>query len=327
MKRVITLTAIFLVMSIGHICAYRVETDSYVVGGSPADNRTITLSDATLTPVFLGIKCASAAHPVWATTDTIASALYWGSSSNQVTNRIQAFGTGSFELGTGAEVQPASTTCYYVALGADANNDIAVGTYTGNGVDDRGITISPAFLPAFVLVRHTTGGSTVSAWRTDAHAGDLTGLITGANLANAIQSLGASGFTVGTDASVNTNAVTYAYLAVKAVSTYNDSGSFTGNVTDDRQISTIATPTFSLFKVAGTGAAACSRFGTAGDNSWLMNNSAEAANQIQAYNSSGIEVGTATCVNQNSTTVHWWATKNPVYASAAAKVRRVILGY
>lgn len=304
---------------------YKLEVGSYSVGGSPADDRTINLSDATLTPVMLGIKCASAAHPVWATTDTVANTLYWGTASNQVNNRIQALGLGTFQLGTGAEVQPASTTCYYVAFGSDANNDIAVGTYTGNGVDDRAITISPAFLPAFVLVRHTTGGSTVAAWRSAAHAGDLTGLISGSNTTNAIQSLGASGFTVGTHASVNSDTIVYAYLAVKAVASYNDSGSYTGNATDDQTVATIATPTFSLFKVAGSGAVACSRFGTGGDNSWLMNNSAEAANQIQAYNASGIQIGSATCVNQNSTLIHWWASKNPVYA-AAAKVRRVIVG-
>jgi hypothetical protein len=297
--------------------AYLIATTDYV-GDGTTDDWDIALPGVTWTPIAAIIKCAGAQHPLWATSATVPQALYFASNSNWVSNRIQAFGAGTVQIGTGAEVNPAGVTCYVIAFGDDSQLDIEVGTYSGDGVNGTPFTLARGFESGLLMIRHTTGGSTVTAFRTAGMVGDVTALMTGANLSDAIESITPTGATLGQDASVNTSGQTYAYLALKAIPGANDSDAYTGDATADDLISTLVNPVFSLFKVTGAGAAACSRWGTTGDLSWTMNNVAATTNQIKDYTGSGIVTGSATCVDQNGVTVQWWATAQPVYGRRRA---------
>jgi hypothetical protein len=129
------------------------------------------------------------------------------------TNRIQAINADGFEIGSNDDVNKAGTAYYWIAF--DITDDVAVGSYTGNGGDNRNIT-GLGIDPAWVWTkRSTTSGS---VWRTDTMPGDSTAYWE-INFFNAdrIQALISDGFQVGTNAQVNssTGATTYYYLAVQ----------------------------------------------------------------------------------------------------------------
>src|SRR3990167_1849479 len=114
---------------------------------------------------------------------------------------------------------------------------IAVGSYTGNGVDGTEIT-GVGFQPDLVIIQ---GGSNRAVWRSSSHTGDDSSYFFQVNNAvNLIQSLTSDGFTVGDDATVNTNSTAYRYAAFKDNGA-NDFkvGTYTGNGSDGRNITEI----------------------------------------------------------------------------------------
>lgn len=305
--------------------AYQVSIGSYVVGGSASDNRDIVISPAFQPDVVI-IKCDAASGEVVFKTsamDALDTAILSGTGA-ETTNRIQALNADGFQVGTSDRVQPVNSTCYYTAFANDANNDLAVGLYTGNDAEGRDIVISPAFSPQMVWIKATVGVSQSGVWRTTAHTGDDSSRFANVvNAANMIQAFNADGFELGTDGAVNSGLGTYAYVAFKAVPGYNDTGTFTGNATDDRDIASIDTPTF-IFTKANSTAIACGRWGTAGDSSGTYAAGVLAANQVQALTATGFQVGTAACVNSDTNAVYWWLTKTPVYAAARQRARHII---
>jgi len=101
-------------------------------------------------------------------------------------------------------------TFYYVAF-RNLASKMAVGTFTGNGVDNRDIT-GVGFEPDFVMVKQNSTGtpalSTTEIW------GDYAAYSTAAaSIVDMIQSLDADGFQVGTNAAVNANTVTSHWFA------------------------------------------------------------------------------------------------------------------
>ena len=299
----------------------RVAVGSYAVSGSPADDRDITVTPSFAIKVVF-VKCAGATHGLWRHQDGGGSnTQYYGTAAAQVSNRIQSLGTGTFQVGTGSEVQPASTTCYYAAFGGDAT-EIDFGNYTGNGLDDQQIT-SLSFQPGMVLVKAiTTAG--IAVWRATVITGDQTlNLATGTLTANQIQAILSNGWERGTDATVNTDTVTYKWFAIKDIANQAGSGSFVGTGGDDLGVTMFADPLFAWMKrsIATNG---CGRWGTTGDLSWLMGATAEAANRIQAFTNTGATVGTDSCANSSGSTAYWWAARDQV-TSTRNRLRRITL--
>jgi hypothetical protein len=86
---------------------------------------------------------------------------------------------------------------------------VAVGTYSGNATDDRGIT-GVGFQPVAMFIKSATTYEPVWRWAT---TGDLSGFMNAnAPQANLIQSLDSDGFTIGDNVQVNANGVTHYYV-------------------------------------------------------------------------------------------------------------------
>lgn len=141
------------------------------------------------------------------TLTTQGDILYRGASADA---RLAAGTAGQFLRTGGAGANPTFVSGAY----------IMTGTYTGNGSDNRTITIGFAdtsISPKFVMVK---GAATqIGVWKgADSHTGEVaSNFETSADIAtNSIQSFAANGFVIGTDGSVNTNAVTYHWMAVGA---------------------------------------------------------------------------------------------------------------
>jgi len=135
-------------------------------------------------------------------------------SFTNLTNRVTAFTSTGFTLGSANEVNGGAGRTYtYIAL-KDATNIFDTLTYTGNGVDDRNISTF-GFQPDFLLLRDgTTAQNAVARFKDE--SGDNSFLVTAnSEAANRIQSLISGGFQIGTDATVNTNTDTYYSLGFK----------------------------------------------------------------------------------------------------------------
>jgi hypothetical protein len=131
-----------------------------------------------------------------------------------ITNGITALGADGFSVASSATVNSASTTYHYLAWNQVAGA-IDAGGYTGNGSDNRSISVP--FQPQYAIVRSAdTATSREGAHRPSALTGSASlNYTAAANDSNSIQALQSSGFQVGTDGSVNASGAAYRYLAFR----------------------------------------------------------------------------------------------------------------
>lgn len=183
---------------------------------------------------------------------------------------------------------------------------VEMGTYVGDGNDNRSIT-GIGFLPDFLLIK--SAGAAFPVATCTGFGSDLTiswdSNVDGNAAANQIQALEADGFQVGTDTTVNSNGVTYYYLAIQ------DDGAadfqivtYTGNGADNRSITGAGFQPDGVFIISKEGTAPVWKTNTmaAGDNSQnaVAGGGAITTNLIQALESDGFQVGSANAVNQNT---------------------------
>lgn len=304
--------------------AVQVVTGSYT--GDGTDNRNITISPSCQpVAVFVGrTDSAGWGQQVFLSSmSTNSSGSLTGTDQGQA-DRIQQMNSDGFQVGTGSYVNANGSAYRYAAICDNGASDVAVGTYTGNAADNRDITISPAFSPEFVAI--ITSTSTYTAWRgASSHTGDSASIFNVANaeVSNYIQSFGASGFQVGTG--FNANTINYYYLAIKGSASGVATGSFTGDTNDNRDITA---PNFQpeLVFIKGNSATnkIAARYGNTGDNA-LCGDAVEAANIIQSLISTGFQVGTSSCANENTVTMRW-AAFTDVSAPSSTCQSRVLLG-
>jgi len=140
--------------------------------------------------------------------------------AGESTGSIGAFTTDGFEVGADPFAnyydfgKGQGGTYHYVAF-REAQGLLAMGSYEGDGSDDRDIA-GIGFHPDYVWVKVSSNESR-AVHRTSSLSGDFT-LQFGEepNLADEIQALMPDGFQVGTDPTVNSNGLTYYYVAFKA---------------------------------------------------------------------------------------------------------------
>ena len=127
-------------------------------------------------------------------------------------------------------VTPEPTFATATAENGPGQMRVLSGSYTGNGVDDRPVFVG--FQPDLVIIDNAGGGFRAVA-RSSPMAGDNAKDLDSANplTANKIQSLTATGFTIGSDVDVNQNGIPYEWIAFRAapgqlvVGSYGGTGS------------------------------------------------------------------------------------------------------
>ncbi len=120
-----------------------------------------------------------------------------------------------FSVGNAGETNITGTSYHYLAFN-DVAGSVLAGTYLGTGLDNSNIG-GVGFQPEYLMIR---ANDTVVARAGHHRSGSLTGMASqfwnaAVNSTNAIQALQATGFQVGTDASVNAIGTTYHYMAFK----------------------------------------------------------------------------------------------------------------
>jgi hypothetical protein len=269
----------------------RLATGSYV--GSGVDDRQI--AGIGFQPDVVIIKAATNQAGVMRTSTMSGDrAKVLGSTGALLSNCIQSIGADGFTVGTDARVNAWGTAYYWVAM--KAGSDLAVGSYVGNGADNRSIT-GVGFQPIWVV---TLGDGSDSAFRPGPLPGDNSYLMTGsAASANLIQALQADGFQVGSDAAVNQSGTTFHYIAW-ATSPQVNAGNYTGNHNDNRSITGAGfAPQMTWVKRTGTRPSVWRPASLSGDASLFWGATTLGSDRIQALESDGFQVGTDQDVNTN----------------------------
>lgn len=199
-----------------------------------------------------------------------------------------------------------------------ATFSMQTGYYFGDDTDDRSID-DVGFSPDFLMVQSfsSTSGNNGFLIKTSTTAGELTldtGSIATALATNHIQSLHATGFTVGNDADVNLSNNRYYWVAFGGSDCSSSGtfcvGSYTGNGTSQGITDVGFQP--DLVIVQGEGATvgiwkSNSMAGTA--STFFSNSTADIANGITALDASGFSVGNHGSVNTNNVAYHYIAFK------------------
>jgi hypothetical protein len=180
---------------------------------------------------------------------------------------------------------------------------MASGTYAGDATDNRAIAVG--FQPDFVMVKDT--GNSEGAARSSSMAGDVSkpmGSLT-AFQADNIQSLTATGFTVGTDNRVNRNNRTYHWTAFKSNSQAMKVGTYNGNGTT-QSITGVGFQPELVILMGNNAQRAAARYSGAA-RTYGFDASTGVTTGVIAYGADGFTVGAAAEANANGVAYHYVA--------------------
>ena len=187
-----------------------VSFNSGVYAGNGIDNRAIT--GIGFKPEFLFVMSDGGEDIAFATKDMVSGTVCnIGNSCGQI-NTVESLDTNGFTVGTDNMSNRNSRNYYWIA-GKSYANAICVGTYTGNGADNRNLDFC-SYQPDFVWIKSDRSDNAV--FRNARVPGDMTLTIDASNPpSNYIQSLSTNGVQVGDNDKVNKNSTTYYYFSFK----------------------------------------------------------------------------------------------------------------
>ena len=198
------------------------------------------IDDLGFVPDFVMVKGDTTQVSVFRTSTMSGdTSKYAVGSTALAANLIQSLdsaGGGGFTVGTDARVNTNGTMYYWTAFKAGAGK-MRVGSYTGNGSAGRTVT-GLGFSPELVFIM--SAGANQAIHRSSApNATGAFDFFDSAPISGLITSLNADGFTIDSDARVNANGTVYHYIAWNEVPGYFDVGSYTGDGTTPRSITTV----------------------------------------------------------------------------------------
>ena len=285
----------------------RVASGAYT--GNGVDDRLIT--GAGFKPDVVLVKRSFAGEgSVWRTStmvgDTSAVATCFNCGPPVASNLVQSLDADGFTIGSAVEVNSSGGTYFWVAMTTGTN--LAIGTYVGNGVDNRNIT-GVGFQPEWLVTLGTTTLNSQS-FRGASMAGDhaYERLDSSTLATNTLQALQADGFQLGSSSAANSNGETFHYIAWDATANVVQT-SQVGDSADPRTVTLGFQPTMVWFKRDN---ASVSTFGTLAMFNTLGDFSQRfvgvgSANNIQAFLSNGFQIGGGVEVNLNTVTYHYLA--------------------
>lgn len=224
-----------------------------------------------------------------------------------ITGAIKLFLNDGFSIGTNARVNQQNTEYYYIAIKDSNQDDMLISSYTGNGVNNR--TISLPFTPDLVIIKSRTT-TAQSVFRTSKHIGDDTGLFSGnLNATGVIKSFVTNGFTLGTSGNVNGNGVTYDVIAFRTNTGILGVGAYQGNSVDRRTILDLPFfPAFVLTKVDNVSTQARLRTKDIHNDPSLRAGAADVGtNEVQGLKNGGFELGSNNSVNITGSSYYYFA--------------------
>ena len=135
--------------------------------------------------------------------------------SGVLTQIVTSMSSGQFIIGTNADVNVSATNIYWLALGDASSTQLFTGSYSGTGAVR---SITGLTNPPVLVSTHTASVADGAAFQSSGLPPNdsLAYHNTPTTSANRITALGATSFTLGTNATTNTSSATYYYWAVSA---------------------------------------------------------------------------------------------------------------
>ena len=332
MKKTLSTFILALFLYADPALAFKLATGSFT--GNVTDDRTVDISDtssptvADFQPDAVIVKCDSANHAVFKTSSMAGdSATQMGVGQTAlIANLIQSFSSVGFVIGSDSRANASGATCHYVAFATDANNDLSVGSYTGNATDPTDIVISPAFSPQFCMVVEDADTTPdAGSWVTTNFTADSTGNFdASANDANAVQAWNADGFEIGSHTRINELNSTFYYLCLKAVTGYTKVGNFTGNGTSQSLSSFGFQPQVVFIKGNSATAATGLKTPTQTTDTTCRTDSATCGTGRITIDADGFSVGSSTTANESAVVMQYFAFKAPVYSGGVRPIVPII---
>lgn len=240
--------------------------------------------------------------------------------SRLASDMITGFDSSTFSLGTASSVNQTSSSYKWVAY---VGTGVGTGTYTGNGVDNRLIPHGIGTTPKMLFVwRDTDNNTTGLCGRNNRHTGgnsicwQLGTNSTQRSAATLIEAMDGTNFQVGTSGHVNANGSAYQWVALTGPSV--ETGAYTGNGNDDRDIphSLSVTPVAILvFRDTNGGnvgpVVRTDQYtgSTAIEFSEEALNTQRSSNFIQKMSATSFQVGNTVEVNNSGNPYKWFAVK------------------
>ncbi|TXG76234.1 hypothetical protein E6Q11_05020 [Candidatus Dojkabacteria bacterium] len=308
---VIVLSSVFVNSPPAYAANFSMQTGYYIGSGA-----TQAITNLGFQPDMVIIKSdTNAGQGVFKTSSMPANTTAYFSSTTIDTTTMIQLNTNGFTVSNSNTVNSANVRYTYTAFdGSDCttNGTFCVGSYAGSGSTR---VVTTGFQPtAIITVRNN---NTVANFRTSNMANNYGQYFdtTAQNTAGALYTtISGTGYTVG--ATNNTSGGTYYYVAFKQVSGIMQTGSFTGNGTDNRNITGFGggtTPNLVMVKNGTSSTAAnrnplMSQTNSYGDHSsFISGATANEVNMIQNLQSGGFQVGNGVRANENSATIYWMA--------------------
>jgi hypothetical protein len=240
--------------------------------------------------------------------------------SPQYTNRIKSFTSDGFVIGSNNDVNAAGKTYIWTAF--DASSVLEVGTYIGDGTDNRPIA-GVGFNPDMVWILPRTDNR--ASWRSKTFPStNCSAFGSDFGIAKTLTSLNPNGFTIGNSARANKPLEVYHYVAFKMDPSQLFLGSYVGNGVIGHNIGILGFDIQYMFiKSSGSNAAVQKSdklplcLGAVPSGSIEFAGSGLDCNRILSMGSGGFTLGSPLMVNRANTVYHYAAFKACVSAPAA----------
>lgn len=284
---------------------FRLRSGQYTGDGSASH----AIAGIGFQPDFVVIK-GNGATPAVARTRTMGgdAAKELGTTNALLAAHVRSLDADGFTVGSDVSVNAPGTVYTWTAF-LEAPGEMKVGSYTGDGTDNRSLT-GVGFAPQFVIVMGAGARSPVQ--RFAAEVGDATLPIgSGGEASDKIQALGNDGFQAGTNGDVNAAGTVYHYVAWAAGGTRVDNGLYLGNGTAGRAIHDVGfRPGLLWIKRQDSGMEVARPSILDGDVAQPLGAAAPFANGIQALLPDGFQTGTDATVNGSGKVYFWTALRD-----------------
>ena len=182
------------------------KVDSYL--GNGTDNRSVT--GVGFQPDYVIVLSGAAEEPVHRSSAQTGDTTLYFNEKGPDNNHIQALQADGFQVGNNDRVNKNGVTYHYIAW-KEVTGKTAVGTYAGNGTDDRNIS-GLGFEPEYVIIKQNNNREAVHRPATVQEDNTLR-FINQVRAADMIQALQTGGFQVGTSDRVNKTGENYFWAA------------------------------------------------------------------------------------------------------------------
>ena len=295
------------------------SSGTFCVGSYSGDGAsTHALTSVGFSPNLVVVKGSGATSGAYMTSSMPSNDAQSFSSANEVTDGsvFKTLDSTGFTVGNATRVNTSATNYWFFAF-KTASNAFSVGTFTGDGTDNRTIT-APGYRPNYVWLKNANATTPIrTEFNVTESYGDYSGAFTDTNnTIGEIKSLDATGFTVGTAASANESGKTLYWVAFGGASNPSGSGtyamkvgSYTGNGTAQSFTSFGFTPDLVIVKDAAGATHPVFRTSLMkGDSTaYLGNTVANFTGGITSLDSGGFTVAADATVNTNGTVYHYQA--------------------